>query len=197
MQRNVLRFEASAAGMPMPRGSLGNYSTAEAPKRERHVKTYYNQVTTDLIQERRRFCTLPARKAYPVPVTKQVLLCTSPALYPPTVHSIQELPRVSIERAKWTECPVLCRGGKRERKRERPVRSGFTGAKSGLTAFLWGKFQRVRDTRDKRRRTISIVSGEHNIALTSREFLHLINRFFNCRYRKSHYLRKTRCLLVL
>ena len=29
-----------------------------------------------------------ARKAYPVPVTKQVLLCTSLALYPSAVHSI-------------------------------------------------------------------------------------------------------------
>lgn len=143
MQCNILRFEASAVrGMSIWRGSLENYSTAVASERKRErrggdYQTYYNQVTTDLIQERRRFCTLPTRKAYPVPVTKQVLLCTGPALYPPAVHSIQELPRVSIERAKWTECPVLRRGGKKkERERDLPG-TGFTGAKSGLTAFLW------------------------------------------------------------
>lgn len=53
VQCNILRLEASTVhGMPM-RGSLGNYSTAAAPKRDCH--TYYNRVTTDLIQERDAF----------------------------------------------------------------------------------------------------------------------------------------------
>ena len=92
--------------------------------KERVPDAYYNQVTTDLLQERRRFYTLPARKAYPVPVTKQVLLCTSLALYPSAVHSIQELLRVSIEQAKWTEYSVLHRRGKkRKREKERPARN--------------------------------------------------------------------------
>lgn len=156
VQCNVLRFEASTVhGIPMRR-SLGELFDSSGTK-EKDCQTYYNQVTTDLVQERRRFCTLPARKAYPVPVTKQVLLCTSPVLYPLAIHSIQELPRVSIERAKWTECPVLRRKGERETERKRDLSgTGFTGAKSGLTAFLWSEFQRVRDMRDKRRWTILI-----------------------------------------
>lgn len=93
-------------------------------RQQRHQRESARRITTRLQPTwYKSDDAFAARKAYPVPVTKQVLLCTGPALYPSAVHSIQELPRVSIEQAKWTKCPVLRRGGKREKERERPVRN--------------------------------------------------------------------------